>query len=143
MKKILIMGLPKAGKTTFAEELVNQLKKTNHVDWFNADKTREFFNDWDFTVKGRIRQAYRMRDLARISTADYVICDFIAPLAEMRDIFQADYTVWIDTLDQSVYEDTNKLFEKPMHYTIRVTEQDADKWVKIFLEEMRIDRKDV
>lgn len=143
MKKILIMGLPKAGKTTFAEELVKELKKTNYVDWFNADKTRDFFNDWDFSVKGRIRQAYRMRDLARMSTSDYVVCDFIAPLAEMRDIFQADYTVWIDTLDQSMYEDTNKLFEKPISYTIRVTEQDADKWVKIFLEEMRIDRKDV
>ena len=114
MKKILIMGLPGAGKTTFAEELVKALKDTGHtVSWHNADSIREKFNDWDFSPQGRVRQAERMRDIANDSPSDYVICDFVAPLKEMRDIFDADYTVWMDTESTSRFSDTDKIFEKP------------------------------
>jgi adenylylsulfate kinase-like enzyme len=70
-KRILIMGLPGAGKTYLAERLKQQLE--NHgstVGWLNADEVRRHFNDWDFSREGRIRQSLRMRELADESNTD-------------------------------------------------------------------------
>ena len=61
MKVVLIMGLPGSGKTTLAKELVPLL----NAKWLNADKVRTEYNDWDFSAEGRVRQANRMRDLAK------------------------------------------------------------------------------
>jgi hypothetical protein len=127
--KILIMGLPGAGKTVFAQQLQQRLwQEGRTVSWFNADQLRRDNNDWDFSVAGRLRQSHRMRDLAEASTDDYAICDFVAPLTEMRNNFKADWCVWIDTIDSSRYQDTNKLFEPPKVYDFRITEQQAEKW---------------
>ena len=128
-KRILIMGLPGAGKTYLAQQLKQQLE--NHgatVGWLNADEVRKHFNDWDFSRDGRIRQSLRMRDLADESNTDYVIVDFVAPLPEMRHNFKADWTVWMDTIDAGRYEDTNKMFVEPDVYDFRITEQAAEKW---------------
>lgn len=133
-KRILIMGLPGSGKTTLATVLKNYLIDIKHdgfgitVDWFNADEVRKKFNDWDFSESGRIRQSLRMRELADASKADYVICDFVAPLVEMRNNFKADWTIWVDTIEQGRYEDTNKAFIAPIVYDFRIIEQDAAKW---------------
>jgi hypothetical protein len=154
MNKILIMGLPGSGKTYFAERLKRYLEtygdlyKVNpgrimnyegipdrnflqvNVDWFNADEIRKRFNDWDFSKEGRIRQSLRMAEFALKCTGDYVICDFVAPLPEMRHNFKADWTVWMDTIDQGRFEDTNKAFTPPDVYDFRITEQNADKWAE-------------
>jgi len=148
--KILIMGLPGAGKTYFAERLKQYLEDnsslatmpasrmaqmespfTNYkstVDWFNADDIRKRFNDWDFSREGRIRQSLRMAEFALRCTGDYVICDFVAPLPEMRHNFKADWVIWIDTIDAGRYEDTNKAFIPPDVYDFRITEQNAEVW---------------
>jgi len=137
MIKILIMGLPGAGKTTLAEALRNLIQDNNQtVDWFNADLIRQAYDDWDFSVEGRIRQSVRMRDLADKMTSNYVICDFVCPLPAMRDNFAADFVVWIDTIDNSKYEDTNQMFVAPEKYNIKVIEQDAEKWAKIIYEQI-------
>jgi nicotinamide riboside kinase len=134
MKKILIMGLPGAGKTTLATALKHYLEDFKHegygvtVEWFNADEIRKKFNDWDFSETGRIRQSIRMSELAEQSTADWVICDFVAPLVEMRNNFKADWTIWMDTIDHGRFEDTNRAFIPPEVYDFRVIEQDATKW---------------
>lgn len=134
MKKILIMGLPGAGKTTLAMALKIYLEDFKHegygvtVEWFNADEIRKKFNDWDFSETGRIRQSIRMSELAEQSTADWVICDFVAPLVEMRNNFKADWTIWMDTIDHGRFEDTNRAFIPPQVYDFRITEQDAEKW---------------
>jgi len=152
MKKILIMGLPGSGKTFLATALKKYLEEnsnvntmplermlhlelppiayTSKVDWFNADEIRKRFNDWDFSKEGRIRQSLRMAEFALKSTGDYVICDFVAPLVEMRNNFKADWTVWMDTIDQGRFDDTNKAFVPPEQYDFRVTEQDAEKWAE-------------
>jgi hypothetical protein len=124
--RILIMGLPGAGKTTLAAALTACLFP--NCLWLNADTVREKYNDWDFSQEGRIRQAKRMRQLADESDKEFIIADFVAPLQEMRDIFEADWVIWVDTLDTCRYEDTNKAFDPPVIYDFRITEQWAEKW---------------
>ena len=127
--KILIMGLPGAGKTYLAQHIVDHLQQERKtVDWLNADDVRKKYNDWDFSYEGRIRQSHRMRELADQMNTDYVICDFVAPLVEMRNNFKADWTIWVDTIDKGRFEDTNKVFTPPEVYDFRITEQNAEKW---------------
>ena len=131
-RKILIMGLPGSGKTTLAQELSRQLVDLNYVvDWFNADDVRKKFNDWDFSHEGRIRQAQRMFSMAGAADCDFVICDFVAPLPEMRDIFAADFSIWVNTIKQGRFEDTNNVFVNPISPDIEVTTQDAEYWAAI------------
>jgi hypothetical protein len=138
------MGLPGAGKTYFAKQLKRQLESFDRpvnensllpfsdakitVGWLNADEVRRHYDDWDFSREGRIRQSHRMRELADTSNTDYCIVDFVAPLVEMRNNFQADWTIWIDTIDRGRFEDTNQLFVPPEHYDFRITEQAAETW---------------
>ena len=135
--RILIMGLPGAGKTTLAEKLFNYLSdEEGSCSWANADWVRAKYDDWDFSNEGRIRQAHRMRKLADECTNLYFIADFVAPLKEMRDIYNADFTIWVDTIEISRYEDTNKVFDKPEQYDVRIDTQDAKHWVEIIANEM-------
>jgi hypothetical protein len=141
-KRILLMGLPGSGKTYLAQHILehlqdayvvneNELAPFNKVKvgWLNADNVRKKYNDWDFSHEGRIRQSMRMRELADSMTdMDYVICDFVAPLVEMRNNFKADWTIWVDTIDKGRYEDTNKAFIPPEVYDFRITEQNSEKW---------------
>ena len=79
--RILVMGLPGAGKTTLSTQIVEKIKNAGKtIAWLNADEIRKKFDDWDFSIEGRIRQSVRMRQLADDSDTDYVICDFVAPL---------------------------------------------------------------
>ena len=133
MKRILIMGLPGAGKTTLAADIGARLLFNKKFTWFNADAIRERYNDWDFSGEGRLRQARRMRELAdkEIEQGRLAICDFVCPLPEMREIFDADITVWVDTDQEGRYKDTNKIFVPPEKYDFRVTEKDSTKWAAI------------
>jgi len=142
MKKILIMGLPGAGKTTLAQELKKCMETDFYtVDWFNADAVRQQYNDWDFSEGGRIRQSIRMRELAEKSTMDFVIADFVAPLVEMRNNFKADWVIWVDTIDRGRYEDTNKAFIEPDLYDFRVPEQNAIKWAAFIWDHICAERR--
>jgi hypothetical protein len=129
-KRILVMGLPGAGKTYLAQHIVDHLQADKKkVGWLNADDVRKKYNDWDFSTEGRVRQSLRMRELAdNMIECDYVICDFVAPLVEMRNNFKADWTVWVDTIDKGRFEDTNKAFIPPDVYDFRITEQKSEKW---------------
>jgi adenylylsulfate kinase len=119
-QRILIMGLPGSGKTTLAQALQAKL----NCAWFNADEIRARYNDWDFSTEGRLRQSKRMRILADDSSNEYVIADFVAPLKQMRDIFAADYVIWMDTIAEGRFEDTNRVFEPPEVYDLRITDFD-------------------
>jgi adenylylsulfate kinase len=136
-QRILIMGLPGAGKTTLANELKTKLS----ADHFNADEVRSKFNDWDFSETGRIRQSKRMRELADASTAEFVIADFVAPLVEMRNNYKADWTIWVDTIREGRYADTNAMFQEPEVYDFRITEQDAEKWADFIAEHILDNRR--
>lgn len=109
--KILVMGLPGAGKTWLSE----RLQKTLECAWYNADKVRAMANDWDFSPEGRVRQANRMKTFADYekSHGRYVICDFVCPTRETRDAFDPDLVIWLNTIDKGRFEDTNAMFETP------------------------------
>ena len=125
-KKILIMGLPGAGKTYLAERLAPILNAT----WLNADEVRKNADDWDFSSEGRIRQSNRMKNLAQksLDKDKHVIADFVCPTPKTREDFNADITIWLDTIESGRYEDTNKMFIAPEKFDFRITEKKGEIW---------------
>ena len=134
MKIILVMGLPGAGKTTLGDELAILL----HAKRLNADEVRKAENDWDFSIEGRIRQAKRMYKLALNlkNQGNYVVADFICPTPEARSLFPADFIIWVDTIKEGRFEDTNQMFIKPEKYDFHVTTQDAKLWASKIIKEI-------
>lgn len=111
--KILIFGLPGSGKTYLSERLQKHLG----CAWYNADTIRKMANDWDFSQDGRLRQARRMEIFALFEKnhGRTVICDFVCPTQQTRNIFDADFTIWMNTIPAGRFEDTNRIFETPSH----------------------------
>ena len=128
------MGLPGAGKTTLADEMAPLLNAKR----LNADEVRKEANDWDFSEEGRKRQAKRMADnaLKLKGEGNNVIADFICPTPEARNLFPADYVVWLDTIKEGRFEDTNQMFVKPEKYDFHVTSQDAKLWASEIIKEI-------
>jgi len=124
--KVLVMGLPGSGKTNLAKRLVEMFNAV----WLNADEVRKESDDWDFTPEGRTRQALRMWTYAEESIEQNrnVVADFVCPTEQTRKQFNADYTVWMDTIKEGRFEDTNKMFEAPTQYDFKVTHMEADMW---------------
>jgi len=135
MKIILIMGLPGSGKTTLANELAPLLNAKR----LNADEVRKEANDWDFSEEGRKRQSKRMADLAikLRSEGNFVVADFICPTPEARQLFPADYVIWVDTIKEGRFDDTNKMFIKPDKFDFHVTTQDAKNWASKIIKEIK------
>ena len=129
------MGLPGSGKTTLANELAPMLNAKR----LNADEVRKEANDWDFSEEGRKRQAKRMGDLAKKlkGNNNYVVADFICPTLEARSLFPADYIIWVDTIKEGRFDDTNKMFVKPEKFDFHVTTQDAKNWVPKIIKEIK------
>lgn len=116
MAKILIFGLSGSGKTTLADELAKCVGYAR----LNADKIRAEENDWDFSAVGRTRQAQRMAEKAK--QFDNVVIDTIAPLKLHRAIIKADFLIWMNTVLNSKYSNTDKLFEPPKNADIVITD---------------------
>ena len=129
------MGLPGSGKTTLA----NELAKLIECKRLNADEIRKAANDWDFSEEGRKRQAKRMCDeaLKIKKKGNNVIADFICPTPEARKLFPADYIIWVDTIKEGRFEDTNQMFIKPEKYDFHVTSQEAEKWAPKIYEDLK------
>ena len=112
------MGLPDSGKTW----LGSRISKHFNIPFWDGNVVREVYNDWDFTGKGRERQALRMRKLSELDRIS--IAGFVCPLPGYVSFFFADKLIWMDTVEDCKYEDTNKLFQSPQKYDVRIT-----KWI--------------
>ena len=132
--RILICGLSGSGKSELAKELHSLFQSNNKSSIrINGDEVREANNDWDFSPEGRIRQAERMSRLVKQLETSYVIADFIAPTKKIRDIFNPDILIWVDTIKFSKYPNTDVVFENPTNYKFKVKKKDAKKEaLKIF-----------
>ena len=129
------MGLPGSGKTTLANELATSLDAKR----LNADEVRKEANDWDFSEEGRKRQSKRMAEFALKlkKEGNNVIADFICPTPEARALFPSDYVIWVDTIKEGRFDDTNKMFVKPEQFDFHVTTQDAKNWAPKILKEIQ------
>ena len=129
------MGLPGSGKTTLANELAPMINAKR----LNADEVRKDANDWDFSEEGRKRQSKRMAYFALKLKAEEnnVVADFICPTPEARKLFPADYVIWVDTIKEGRFDDTNKMFVKPDKFDFHVTTQDAKNWAPKILKEIK------
>lgn len=117
--KILVCGLPGSGKTTLAEKLAPMLGAVH----FSADAVRDNINrDLGFSRADRVEQARRMGWLADqvVKAGHHAICDFICPTEESRSAFNADYTLWMDTVESCKFADTNAMWVSPRKYDLRV-----------------------
>lgn len=127
MKKILVMGLPGAGKTTLARVLAPRLNAVH----FNADEIRaEIHRDLGFAPHDRVEHARRLGWLSdRVAeTGGFVIADFICPTELAREAFQHGgpaFLVWVDRIAAGRFADTNRLFEPPIAWDVRVTADGA------------------
>ena len=123
------MGLPGSGKTYLSERLQPLLEAA----WYNADKVRGMAGDWDFSEDGRTRQSLRMKTLADFESSHnrFVICDFVCPTEETRRIFNPDILIWLDTIKEGRFEDTNAIFEKPKKCDYTITEWNEENHLTI------------
>ena len=128
------MGLPGSGKTTLAKLLAPMLNAV----FLNADEVRKQADDWDFTAEGRQRQSMRMRTLAEeaVNNNRVVVADFICPTESTRKNFGADYTVWMDTIKEGRFDDTNKMFETPSTFDFKVSHKEADMWAYLIKQDV-------
>ena len=118
------MGLPGSGKTYLAE----RLQPLIDAAWYNADVVRKMANDWDFSSEGRIRQSMRMKTFADFEKSNnrYVICDFVCPTRTTQETFDPDITIWMNTINEGRFEDTNKMFEEPLNVDFLIIEMNED-----------------
>jgi hypothetical protein len=136
-RKILIMGLPGAGKTTLASVLAKRLGAVH----FNADEVRKFLNkDLGFSIEDRIEQATRMSFLCDLVTRSggTAIADFVCPTPATRAAFGPGYVIWIDRIKSGRFADTNQMFIPPQTFDIRVAaEGSPDHWAEMIHAELR------
>jgi len=113
------MGLPGSGKTW----LGSRIAKHFSIPYWDADVVREIYNDWDFSITGRAIQTERMRTLAELDPIS--ISGYVCPLPALRHKFNPDALIWMDTIQEGRYDDTNKLFHPPLKIAdLRIT-----KWI--------------
>lgn len=129
------MGLPGSGKTHLSERL------QKHLDcaWYNADKVREMANDWEFSEDARIRQARRMMNIADYEKGcgRIIICDFVCPTEMTRFIFDADITIWMNTIIAGRFMDTNKMFEEPNDVDFEINKFMSDQEIEQLAKAMK------
>jgi hypothetical protein len=122
---IQIIGLPGSGKTTLATALADRINAVH----LNADYVRATINsDLGFAPEDRVEHARRMGEMARMLSGQglIVVIDFICPTTDTRTAFgKPDILVWMDTITEGRFEDTNKLWEVPTEFDYHFVSYDS------------------
>ena len=135
--KILIIGLPGSGKTWLGSRIAEKF----NIPFWDADIVRKIYNDWDFSRQGRDRQSIRMRKLAEVDPIS--ISAFIAPLPGYVRNFFPDKLIFMDTVRECQYEDTNKLFQPPQKSDIRIIKRIDENQLYSSLEDINFGTMDI
>ena len=124
-KRILVFGLPGSGKTTFSKKLL-----LPNMDYYNANVIRKKFDDWNFSIAGRKLQSARMLSMTVDSKMNrrHSIADFVAPFDKNRQSY--DIKIWMNTISESKYRDTNEIFEKPKTCNFEIKDYNYDNIIK-------------
>ena len=104
------------------------------------DEYISFFNDFPncfLLGKGRGHAIALEAALKIKAEGHYVIADFIAPTPKARSLFPSDFRVWVDTIKEGRFEDTNQMFVNPKNFDFHVTTQDAKYWAPKIIEEIK------
>lgn len=136
-RKILIMGLPGAGKTT----LVSALAPLLNAVVFNADAVRaNLSRDLGFNHEDRVEHARRMGWMCDrvVEAGGTVIADFICPTPATREAFGTAFVIWVDRIRESRFDDTNRLFIGPDRVDLHVTADGTPQyWAEKALAQLR------
>jgi cytidyltransferase-like protein len=136
-RKILVMGLPGAGKTTLANTLAPLLNAVV----FNADAVRaNLSRDLGFSHDDRVEHARRMGWMCDrvVEAGGVVIADFICPTGDTREAFGDAFTIWVDRISAGRFEDTNRMFMAPEQFDLRVSAQGTPQyWAEQALAQLR------
>jgi adenylylsulfate kinase len=83
-----------------------------------------------FSLADRIEQARRMGWLCDqvVKSNTFAIADFVCPTPETRRAFGPAFVIWLDRIQHSRFEDTNKLFVPPERFDVRVTADGAPEY---------------
>src|ERR1700692_267493 len=137
LRKILVMGLPGAGKTALANALAPLLNAVV----FNADAVRaNLSRDLGFSHDDRIEHARRMGWMCDrvVEAGGTVIADFICPTPETRAAFGEAFVIWVDRIETGRFEDTNRMFVTPDRFDLHVTADGAPQyWAEHALTQLR------
>jgi len=135
--KILVMGLPGAGKTTLCQLLAARLNAVH----FNNDEVRANLNkDLGFSHEDRVEQARRMGFLCDlvVRSGGTAIGDFVCPTPQTRHAFGDAFIIWVDRIEAGRFDDTNRMFVPPERFDFRVdAEGEPDLWVERIVRKLR------
>jgi hypothetical protein len=121
-RRILIMGLPGAGKTTLADELHELILSLGlKSKWLNENRLKAEYPN--LTIN-------QIKEMANDATVDYVVADFEARTYLERRSFNPHYLIWLNTIPEDEYESIPYGFEPPFRYNVCVTTKDAPKWAR-------------
>ena len=125
-RRILIMGLPGAGKTTLAKELHELILSLDITSaWLNENQLKKEYPN--LTID-------KIHELCNNHKVDYVVADFESPTSFMRRSIAPHYTIWVNTIPEEDYNLVGHGFEPPFRYNFCVTTKDAPHWAREIFE---------